>query len=125
MANIFESIDKSYNRRPMFTSYELSKKVRGVIDRTGLNVEEFASANNLSLSDLTKVIKARGAFTPKMYKLCSRVLDISIDNILGEIQDSDQVAYRTLDNNKNVQDTFTTANSLFNEIIMQKKISVR
>lgn len=125
MANIFESVNRSYNRRPMFTSYELSHKVCEVIARTGLSVKEFASANNLSFLDLNKVVEARGSFSPKMYKLCSNVLNVPIDTILGEIQDPDQVSYRTSDDNQNVKDTVAAANMLFNEIIMQQKIGVR
>lgn len=125
MANIFESVNRSYNRRPMFTSYELSHKVCEVISRTGLSVKEFASANNLSFLDLNKVVEARGSFSPKMYKLCSNVLNVPIDTILGEIQDPDQVSYRTSDDNQNVKDTVAAANMLFNEIIMQQKIGVR
>lgn len=125
MSNIFESVNRSYNRRPMFTSYELSHKVYEVIARTGLSVKEFASANNLSFFDLNKVVEARGSFSPKMYKLCSNVLNVPIDTILGEIQDPDQVSYRTSDDNQNVKDTVAAANMLFTEIIMQQKIGVR
>lgn len=74
---------------------------------------------------MNKVVEARGSFSPKMYKLCSNVLNVPIDTILGEIQDPDQVSYRTSDDNQNVKDTVAAANMLFNEIIMQQKIGVR
>ncbi len=124
MANIYESVNKSSDRRPVFTSYELSDMVKRTIEDSGMAVSEYAAGKGISEDVLEKVLSAKGSFSPKMYKVCGSVLGLSMEQILAETVDTGIVSYRASEDNCNVQATCALANNLFNEIIMQRKIRV-
>ena len=125
MASIYEFVEKSYNRRPVYTSYELSKKVRDKREKSGLNISDFSAEYGIDSELLVAIENANRSFSPKMYKACGKILDLTIDELLEEIVDDEKSAsYRATDNSKYVQGTFEMANRLFNEIIMQKKIGI-
>ena len=125
MASIYEFVEKSYNRRPVYTSYELSKKVRDKREKSGLNISDFSAEYGIDSELLVAIENANRSFSPKMYKACGKILDLTTDELLEEIVDDEKSAsYRATDNRKYVQGTFEMANRLFNEIIMQKKIGI-
>lgn len=125
MADIYEFIKKSNNRRPVYTSYELSKMVRDKRKKSGLGVSEFAASHEINENILKEIEKGECSFSPKIYRICGDILNLSSDELLAEFVDDEEVVnYRASDNEVGVQDTFEMANMLFNEIIMQKKIGV-
>lgn len=125
MANIFECIVKSDCRRPVYTSYELSAQVRDKRKMDGLTLQAFANNHNISIDILEQIEEGTRSFSPQLYKVCAKILDLSIDDLIEEnIDDLSVVNFRTTDNSEGISDTFNLANKLFNEIIMQQKIGV-
>lgn len=125
MANIYEFITKSNDRRPVYTSYELSKMVRDRRKDSGQSISEFALKNEVDENILKQIELGSCSFSPKIYRVCGNILGLSSKELLAEfIDDIEAVNYRANDNGKGVQETFEMANMLFNEIIMQKKIGI-
>lgn len=125
MADIFDFVKESYNRRPLYTSYELSKKVRDKREESKKGLLEFASLYEISVEDLKKIEEGKCSFSPKLYRICGNILNLSSDELLKETVDDISVAnFRADDKGEAVKDTFDIANMLFHEIIMQEKIAI-
>lgn len=125
MADIYEFVKKSNNSRPLYTSYELSKKVKDKRISEEIDVSEFALKYNVPLDVLLKIEEGSCSFSPKIYKACGQILGLATDELLSEINDDVAAAnFRSDGNDANVQGTFELANMLFNEIIMQRKIGI-
>ena len=123
MASIYEYIQISNNRRPVYTSYELSKMVREKRKVSEMGVSEFAAKYDTSEIELLKIEEGTCSFTPRMYKACSKILDLTVDKLIAEYEDDlTAVSYRATDSDDAVQETVKIANMLFNEMIMQEKI---
>lgn len=125
MADIYEFVKKSNNSRPLYTSYELSKKVKDKRISEEFDVSEFALKYNVPLDVLLKIEEGSCSFSPKIYKACGKILGLATDELVSEINDDVAAAnFRSDGNDANVQGTFELANMLFNEIIMQRKIGI-
>lgn len=123
MADIFEYINKSDNRRPVYTSYELSEMVRKQRINSGQSITEFAAAHDITETMLMDIEAGTRSFSPKIYKACGKILNLSTERLTAEIVDDiNTVNYRTTKDADNNPQTFNIANMLFNEIIMQQKI---
>lgn len=125
MADIYRFVKKSNNSRPLYTSYELSKMVKDKRSSEGIGEAEFASEYGIPVELLQRLEKGDSSFSPRLYKACGRILGLSAEELLAEINDDmDAANFRSNANDSNVQGTFDLANMLFNEIIMQKKIGI-
>lgn len=125
MADIYEFVKKSNNCRPSYTSYELSRNVREKRSSEGMGEAEFASKYGVAIEVLHRIEEGSSSFSPKLYKACGKILGLSTEELLSEINDDMTAAnFRSNGNDSNVQGTFELANMLFNEIIMQKKIGI-
>lgn len=125
MADIYEFVKKSNNSRPLYTSYELSKKVKDKRISEGIDASGFASKYDIPLDILLKIEEGTCSFSPKIYKACGQILGLATDELLSEINDDVAAAnFRSDGNDANVQGTFELANMLFNEIIIQRKIGI-
>lgn len=125
MADIYRFIKKSNNRRPVYTSYELGKMVRDKRESSGLDLAEFANKYGISEKMLSRIETVSCSFSPKIYKICGSILDLSPEELLAEYTDDVNAAnYRAKDNGAGVHATFEMANNIFNEIIMQRKIGI-
>lgn len=125
MADIYKFVKKSDNSRPLYTSYELSKMVRDKRSSEGIGETEFASRYGIAIELLQKIENGNSSFSPKLYRACGKILGLSNEELLSEINDdTDAANFRSNANDDNVQGTFDMANMLFNEIIMQKKIGI-
>ncbi len=126
MADIYGFINKSNNRRPVYTSYELGKMVRDKRKSSGMNLTAFADKYGISEKMLVQIEEVSCSFSPKIYKICGSILGLSTEELLEEyIDDVKAVNYRTKDNGAGVHATFDKANDIFNEIIMQRKIGIK
>jgi transcriptional regulator with XRE-family HTH domain len=119
MADIYKFVKKSNNSRPLYTSYELSKNVKDKRIGEGISEAEFASKYGITMELLQRIEEGNSSFSPKLYRVCGKILGLSTEELLSEINDDMAAA-----NDSNVQGTFDLANMLFNEIIMQKKIGI-
>lgn len=125
MADIYEFVKKSDNSRPLYTSYELSQMIRDQRASEGLSAAEFASKYGVPAETLIQIEECRCSFSPKLYKMCGQILNLTSEQLLLVISDDTAAAnFRSNGNDDNVQKTFHMANMLFNEIIMQKKIGI-
>lgn len=125
MADIYEFVKQSNNSRPLYTSYELSKMVKDKRIDEGSSIPEFAGLFGVPVDELILIEEGNCSFSPKMYRECGNILGLSSQELLAEITDDVSAAsFRTTGNDENVQETFSVANKLFNEIIMQKKIGI-
>lgn len=126
MATIFDYLSRSNCQRPVYTSYELSNLVKKKRKEEGISLEECAQRFGISTELLSKVENIKGTFTPKMYRACSAILNLSVEDILKVDNDETEVAsYRADADSSEVSETVQFANQLFNEIIMQRKIGIR
>ncbi|MCI8667188.1 MAG: hypothetical protein HFG82_11070 [Dorea sp.] len=126
MADIYRFINKSNNRRPVYTSYELGKMVRDKRENSGMNLAVFAEQYGISEELLAQIETVSCSFSPKIYKTCGSILGLSSEELLAEyIDDVKAASYRTKDNGSGVYATFERANDIFNEIIMQRKIGIK
>lgn len=125
MANIYEYIIAPDScRRPVYTSYELSKQIKNKRREENMNVREFAMKYQVSEKIIEQIEDGTRSFSPQLYKACAKILELSLEQILEEdIDNLDIVNYRTTENNSGILDTVELANTIFNEVIMQKKIS--
>ena len=57
-------------------------------------------------------------------KACSYILNISLDDLIA-VEEDEAPSFRTSNDSAEVRSTFEKANYIFDEIIMQKKISAR
>ena len=125
MADIYKFVKKSNNSRPLYTSYELSKNVKDKRIGEGISEAEFASKCGITMELLQRIEEGNSSFSPKLYRVCGKILGLSTEELLSEINDDMAAAnFRSDANDSNVQGTFDLANMLFNEIIMQKKIGI-
>lgn len=123
MADIYEFVKKSDNRRPVYTSYELSKMVREKRKDENLTISEFAIKYGTDDKMVEEIELGSCSFSPKVYRVCGSILNLSSEELLAEVIDDEATAnFRTSDRGEGVESTFKMANMLFNEIIMQKKI---
>ena len=126
MAGMLDCINLSNNSRPLYTSYELSKMVKDKRLACGVDEVTFSNQYEVPQNILSRIEEGTCSFSPVMYKACAKILDISTDDLLKVITDDmSSINYRTDDDSDEVEMTFDKANWLFNEIIMQDKISAR
>lgn len=124
MADIFEFVKKSDNCRPVYTSYELSSMVKEKRKNERLDVKAFSKKHGVSEDILDQIENGRRVFSTKMYKSCGTILGLSTEEMLAEYEDDiSAVNFRASENDESTQKTFDLVNMLFNEIIMQEKIS--
>lgn len=126
MATIWDYIDFDPCQRPAFTKYELSKKIKEKRAASGLSVEEFSKQYGIPVSLLVSIEEAKRSFNVPMYEACARILGMELDELLKTDQeDLGCVKFRSGKMHKATWKTVEMANILFNEMVMQHKISVR
>jgi ribosome-binding protein aMBF1 (putative translation factor) len=124
MATIFESISLSDCQHPVYTSYELSKEVKEKRHKDGLSIEEFSIKYDVDSGLVNQIETTNQVFSPKLLKVCAKILSLPIKEITRTIEDDVcAISYRSSDDSDGVKRTVNIANKIFNEIIMQKKIS--
>lgn len=126
MATIFDFLSDYNCQCPVYTCYELGNAMKRKRENENMTVEEFAQDYDVDIEILKKIENVRGTFTPKMYQICSRILGISINDILAvENENVELASYRAESDSEAVNQTVEFANQLFHEIIMQRKIGIR
>lgn len=126
MATIFEKVDFSKEQCPVYTSYELSYAIKEKRRQDGISLEKFAEKYEIEVALLEKIESAKQLFTYEMYLACSKILDLSIEDITKiESVGIESASFRTSENDEEVKNVAELVNRLFYEIIMQKKIGKR
>ena len=87
MADIYKFVKKSNNSRPLYTSYELSKNVKDKRIGEGISEAEFASKYGITMELLQRIEEGNSSFSPKLYRVCGKILGLSTEELLSEIND--------------------------------------
>jgi transcriptional regulator with XRE-family HTH domain len=126
MATIWDYVEIDPCQRPAFTKYELSKKIKEKRVASGLSVEEFSQQYGISAYLLVSIEEAKRSFNVPMYEACARILGMELDELLKTDQeDLGCVRFRSGKVHEVTWKTVEMANVLFNEMVMQHKISAR
>lgn len=126
MATIWDYVEIDPCQRPAFTKYELSKKIKEKRVASGLSVEEFSQQYGISAYLLVSIEEAKRSFNVPMYEACARILGMELDELLKTDQeDLGCVRFRSGKVHEVTWNTVEMANVLFNEMVMQHKISAR
>jgi transcriptional regulator with XRE-family HTH domain len=126
MANIWNYVEFKPSERPKYTRYELAKMVKELRESLGLLPDEMAENYGITSALLNKIEGATRLFNVAMYKAVSSILEIPVEALLEkETDDLTTVSFRADEQSSKVEETVRLANMLFDEIIMQEKISTR
>lgn len=101
-----------YTNIPKYTQYELSEMVKLKRKRYNWYKYDFCKYFDIEMHDLELIESATCSFSPKLYKICGKVLGIPNEELLANIEDNSIVT-----NNE----TYNKANYIFNEIILEDK----
>lgn len=121
MATILDAINFSPYERARYTRYELSSLVKRKRADMNMNIVDFASFYDISVKYLKEIEICHRLFNVEMYEICMKVLDMSFEEILAEDKDEDVV---TEFPNEEIKQAYELANVIFQEMVMQEKISV-
>jgi len=126
MATIWDYVDFNSCQRPAFTKYELSKKVKEKRSASGLSIEEFSKKYSIPVSLLVSIEEAKRSFNIPMYETCSKILEMDLNELLKTVQeDLSCINFKLGKVHEATWRTVEMANVLFNEMIMQHKISTK
>jgi transcriptional regulator with XRE-family HTH domain len=126
MTTIWNYVQFKPSERPKYTRYELAKMVSEKRESLGLLPEETAEKFGMSVAQLKTIEGATRSFNVAMYIAISSILDVSIEALLEkETDDMATVSFRADAQNSEVDEAVRISNMLFDEIIMQQKISIR
>jgi ribosome-binding protein aMBF1 (putative translation factor) len=126
MANIWNYVQYNSSERPKYTRYELAKMVRDKRHQLGVEIEELAQNVGIESKLLQSIEDAARSFNVIMYKAISKILEMSTEELLMKEKDNlDSVSFRSNEMNGKIEETVKMANLLFDEIVMQEKISTR
>lgn len=110
------------NRRPRYTKYEISKLVNEKFNNSKLTKLEFCMKFDIDEKILNDILEAKRSFNKMLLNKSSIILGIDMKELLREDIDT-LPAFRSEEIKDDTIETFNIANLLFNEIIMQNKIS--
>lgn len=126
MATIWHYVEFDPCQRPAFTKYELSKKVKEKRTSLGLSVEEFSKQHDIPAPLLVSIEEAKRSFNVPMYEACAKILGMDLNELLKtDKEDLSCVNFRSGKVHEATWKTVEIANILFNEMVMQHKISAR
>lgn len=115
--------NEAANRRPKYTKYEISKLVRHKFQNSNLSENNFCKEYDVDVSTFKDILIAKRSFNKRILTISARILGKDIKELISEDVDT-LPGFRSDDEiNKDTIESFNIANLLFNEIIMQEKIS--
>ncbi|WP_102399517.1 helix-turn-helix domain-containing protein [Haloimpatiens massiliensis] len=126
MNTMLEQVNLNPYERPRYTKYEISNMVKSKRKIENLSTTEFAIKYGISEITLTQIEEARRSFNVSIYKACSKILNMPIIELLAFDKDK-EICYRKEDvcSQQKVKSTIDLANTIFNEMVMQRKMNVR
>ena len=116
----YKEFNETANRRPRYTKYEISKRVNEKLINSKLTKSEFCIKFDIDEKTLNDILEANRSFNKMLLKKSSTLVEIVVKVFL--LVDT-LPAFRSKEIKDDTIETFNIANLLFNEIIMQNKIS--
>lgn len=126
MATIWNNVTFDPCQRPAYTKYELSKMIKAKRNESGLGIDDFSIQYNVPTTIITSIEEAKRCFNASMYKACSTILGLDLDELLRfDQEDIGCVKFRTDEVNEETLHSVNLANLIFNEMVIQHKLSAK
>lgn len=124
MTTIFDAIRANPNHIPKYTRFELAKLVKNKRLNSGETVTEVVKSYGIPETYWESIENASRLFNVKEMNLISDYLGISKGELTAYESDGfENLSYRTKNKYPDATGDIILANEIFNEIIMQYKIS--
>lgn len=109
---------------PKYTRAEIIKLVKQKVLDSNEDLQRNSEKINIPYSDLKKVLSLNAIWTPKEYQLASKILEISVETLLENLEQEDlsNVSFRALENNEAINNKVSQLNDIFEELTYQLKI---
>ncbi|MDK9857353.1 hypothetical protein [Staphylococcus equorum] len=109
---------------PKYTRAEIIKLVKQKVLDSNEDLQRNSEKINIPYSDLQKVLSLNAIWTPKEYQLASKILEISVETLLENLEQEDlsNVSFRALENNEEINNKVSQLNDIFEELTYQLKI---
>ncbi|PTE24460.1 hypothetical protein BUY92_10135 [Staphylococcus equorum] len=109
---------------PKYTRAEIIKLVKQKVLDSNEDLQRNSEKINIPYSDLKKVLSLNAIWTPKEYQLASKILEISVEMLLENLEQEDlsNVSFRALENNEEINNKVSLLNDIFEELTYQLKI---
>lgn len=109
---------------PKYTRAEIIKLVKQKVLDSNEDLQRNSEKINIPYSDLQKVLSLNAIWTPKEYQLASKILEISVETLLENLEQEDlsNVSFRALENNEEINNKVSQLNNIFEELTYQLKI---
>ena len=114
-----------FNHRPVYTQFELSYLIKKKFFINNFyDADKIAIKYNIPKNILQEIYQGKISFGPIHYKTCCKLLNLNIKDIIKEYDDTNFKNNQKIFKDEKMTSTVLMANMLFNEIIMQSKISI-
>ncbi|EJX18962.1 MAG: hypothetical protein ACTHU2_10455 [Staphylococcus equorum] len=109
---------------PKYTRAEIIKLVKQKVLDSNEDLQRNSEKINIPYSDLQKLLSLNAIWTPKEYQLASKILEISVETLLENLEQEDlsNVSFRALENNEEINNKVSQLNDIFEELTYQLKI---
>lgn len=125
MANIWESVQFNPSERPKYTRFELAKLVRDKRVKHDLSYSDLSSQYGGDENLWESIEAASRAFNVRVYTAIGAFLGMSIKELTSKDVDIiEGISFRAKETNEEINKTVQIANLIFDEMVMQEKISV-
>ncbi|MCK6075376.1 XRE family transcriptional regulator [Paenibacillus silvae] len=125
MANIWDSIQFNPSERPKYTRFELAKLVRDKRTSLGLTHSELSSQFGGNENLWESIEAASRAFNVRIYTAIGAFLGMSTKELTSkDVDNIEAISFRANETNEEINKAIQIANLIFDEMVMQEKISV-
>lgn len=123
MSTILDAIRMDPLDLPKYTRYELGEIVKLKRINEGKSIEEVASFYNVPIEFWKSIENASRSYNVKMYKTLCDYTGMTKDEVLAT--EKSQISYRTQEeDSEEIKQAVIDAETIFNEMVMQRKIGV-
>ncbi|WP_404467052.1 XRE family transcriptional regulator [Planococcus rifietoensis] len=126
MSTILEGVQVNAYQRPKYNRYELARLVSNKRVKSDLSIHEIASQFNVEPALWESIENGSRTYDQEIYRIVAQFLNTSVASLLEKEQDDiSSLSYRTIDEDSTeVANVVELANKIFQELVMQEKISV-
>lgn len=112
------------NLRPAYTDNEISKLFHEKRIKNGQKLDELADQFHVSINMINNIDNYKYDFSMDMIKIASDYLNIPVSDLTRIIEDDENSFSCRACKNEKTQAVIDIVNILFNEMIMQEKLSL-
>ncbi|WP_348922088.1 hypothetical protein [Enterococcus rotai] len=108
---------------PNYTQYEIASLVNKEVNARNQNITELSLSLGVDDNIIREIIDGEVIFKMPHYNVASKILNISIEELLAEYTFEQDCYFRSEANNQEVDEFVNKMGYLFTEWIYQKKIA--